>query len=184
MTLPEMAELREDADLLMSPGLELPSLHARRIGERIIALLDGYEARGKEVERLLARERFLIDACSKTEDEVQQIIGKALGYPWFKDDQLNFPGAIEANGVCVAASLAIEVVAALRKSEERAAELEKALVPFGEVGDWMVRNGHTHDSVHWLVRNSDGEFLGYGLAQGSDFLKARATLTKDTATHG
>lgn len=33
--------------------------------------------------------------------EVEQILGKALGYPWYKDDQKNFPGATEADGVCV-----------------------------------------------------------------------------------
>lgn len=34
-------------------------------------------------------------------DEVEQTLGKALGFPWFKDDQKNFPGATEANGVCI-----------------------------------------------------------------------------------
>ncbi len=34
-------------------------------------------------------------------NEVEQTLGKALGYPWYKDDQKNFPGATEKNGVCV-----------------------------------------------------------------------------------
>lgn len=38
---------------------------------------------------------------SRSDDEIQQTLGKALGYPWFKDDQVNFPGATEAEGVCV-----------------------------------------------------------------------------------
>lgn len=33
--------------------------------------------------------------------EVEQILGKALGYPWYKDDKKNFPDATEADGVCV-----------------------------------------------------------------------------------
>ena len=33
--------------------------------------------------------------------EVCQTLGKALHYAWFKDDQANFPGATEADGVCV-----------------------------------------------------------------------------------
>ena len=33
--------------------------------------------------------------------EVEQILGKVLGYPWYKDDQKNFPGATEDDGVCV-----------------------------------------------------------------------------------
>ena len=28
--------------------------------------------------------------------EIEQILGKALMYPWFKDDQCNFPNATEA----------------------------------------------------------------------------------------
>lgn len=34
-------------------------------------------------------------------DVCQQIAGKALGYPWYKDDQKNFPGATEKDGVCI-----------------------------------------------------------------------------------
>jgi len=37
----------------------------------------------------------------KLADKVEQILGKALGYPWYKDDQKNFPGATEKDGVCV-----------------------------------------------------------------------------------
>lgn len=33
--------------------------------------------------------------------EIQQILGAALGYPRFVDDQANFPGATEDDGVCV-----------------------------------------------------------------------------------
>jgi hypothetical protein len=44
--------------------------------------------------------------------EVEQTLGKALDYPWYKDDQKNFPGATEADGVCtgdnVAETLALE----------------------------------------------------------------------------
>ena len=33
--------------------------------------------------------------------EIDQILGKALNYPWFKDDQENFPNATEADGVAI-----------------------------------------------------------------------------------
>ena len=36
----------------------------------------------------------------KEEWEAEQILGKALGYPWYKDDQKNFPGCTETDGVC------------------------------------------------------------------------------------
>lgn len=71
------------------------------------ALKMAHEA-AAEIERLRA-------AYHRTQSEVQQTLGKALGYPWFKDDQKNFPGATEANGVCVgdhvAESLANEAAA-------------------------------------------------------------------------
>lgn len=34
-------------------------------------------------------------------EDIEQILGKALGYPWFKDDPKNFPTATEEDGVCV-----------------------------------------------------------------------------------
>ena len=56
-------------------------------------------------------------AASTINEEVCQTLGAALGYPWFKDDQTNFPGATETDGVCVgphvAESLAAEAAAKL-----------------------------------------------------------------------
>jgi len=46
----------------------------------------------------LARERAV---SIRSANEIEQILGKALGYPWYKDDPKNFPDATEANGVCV-----------------------------------------------------------------------------------
>lgn len=47
--------------------------------------------------------------------EIEQILGAALGYPRYCDDQKNFPGATEADGVCVgyhvAETLATEAAA-------------------------------------------------------------------------
>ena len=63
-------------------------------------------------------------ACSAPNEAVCQTLGRALGSPKFCDDQTNFPGATEADGVCVgdhvAESLATE--AARRIGELRAAE--------------------------------------------------------------
>ena len=59
----------------------------------------------------------LESACAVQNDEVCQILGKALGYPGFKNNQKNFAGTTGAQGVCVGAhtaeSLAEEAVAAL-----------------------------------------------------------------------
>lgn len=84
-----------------------------------------------ELERLQKEEKRLRWACSKTEDEVQQILGKALGYFWFKDDQKNFPGATVANGVCVgehvAATLAMEAVSEIQRLRQELATAEQKL---------------------------------------------------------
>lgn len=64
------------------------------------------------------------NACIATEAAIQQILGKALKYPWYKDDQANFPGATEANGVFVgehvAETLATEAAQRIEKLEARA----------------------------------------------------------------
>ena len=69
----------------------------------------------------------LRNAFAKSNEEICQTLGKALGYPWFKDDPKNFPNATGADGVCVgdhvAESLAAEAadaIAALRARAERA----------------------------------------------------------------
>ncbi len=46
----------------------------------------------------ITRER---DGYQKHLRACEQVAGKALGYPWFRDDQTNFPGTTEAEGVCI-----------------------------------------------------------------------------------
>ena len=89
---------------------------------RIIAVCDAHIA-------LLAENAALRAACSKSNDEISQTLGKALGYPWFKDDQINFPGATAENGVCVgdhvAESLADEAARRLTEAERKLVEADK-----------------------------------------------------------
>ena len=54
-----------------------------------------------EIDRLRADNNRLREAITQQNHEVCQTLGKALGYPWFKDDAENFPSATEADGVCV-----------------------------------------------------------------------------------
>ena len=65
-----------------------------------------------ELTRLRAEDARLRKECSKENDDICQTLGRALKYPKFVDDQAAFPGAAEADGVCVgdhvAASLACE----------------------------------------------------------------------------
>lgn len=90
----------------------------------VLSLLSKIAALRGERERLRA-------AVSKSNDEICQSLGKALGYPWFKDDQANFPGSTESDGVCVgdhvAESIADEAARRLTQAERQRDELRKAL---------------------------------------------------------
>lgn len=62
-------------------------------------------------------------------EDIEQILGKVLGYPWYKDDPKNFPDATEADGVCIGAetawSLAMLAADKIKQLEERNAKLSK-----------------------------------------------------------
>lgn len=64
-------------------------------------------------------------ACIKQNHEIEQTLGRALGYPKYSDDQDIFPGATEDDGVCVfdqiAETLAKEAarLRLLRRSQHR-----------------------------------------------------------------
>jgi len=67
----------------------------------------------KELERSFARQSI----------EIEQFLGRALGFPWYKDDPKNFPNATESDGVCVGdhtpESLAAQAANALNQLKER-----------------------------------------------------------------
>ena len=71
---------------------------------------------GSELAEAKELVEFYKKACEKMEEEICQTLGQVLGfYPWYKDDQKNFPGATEKDGVCVgdhvAESIAMEAAA-------------------------------------------------------------------------
>lgn len=86
-------------------------------GEKIARLI-------AEIRRLQNHERGFLKEC----DEITQVLGQVLGYPWFKDDQKNFPGATKDDGVCIGehvpASLADEAANTMRRLQSRVKELE------------------------------------------------------------
>ena len=111
-------------------------------GPHTTPVADGMRKAADEIDRLRA-------ALTKQNDEICQTLGKALGYPWFKDDQVVFPGATEENGVCVgdhvAESIAEEAARTIRETRAALAEtvelLETALRQMNKVinnEDWSV----------------------------------------------
>ena len=60
--------------------------------------------------------------------ELEQILGKALGRPWFKDDQVSFPGATEADGVLVAVETVEDLAAEAATKLAEVTRLKAALI--------------------------------------------------------
>ena len=83
--------------------------------------------RSAEVMEANARAEQFRNIGLNISNEVEQILGKALGYPWFKDDQKNFPGATEADGVCVGEHVAQSIAdEAASKIQELQRKLDEA----------------------------------------------------------
>lgn len=116
-----------------------PLLRAVLLEEDIPALLSHADA-------LQAKVAHAKGAYSKMNEEVCQTLGAALGMPRFCDDQANFPGTTEADGVCVgehvAETIAMEAARRIAELQAKAARLE------GEyrrrrVDDELPENGET-----------------------------------------
>lgn len=90
----------------------------------------------RQLERELAkaeeRNRFLVDSYAKAHEEICQTAGKALGYPWLKDDQKNFLGATEEDGVCVGEHVAETIVEELAMKYTEARDRIKRLEESGD----------------------------------------------------
>ncbi len=113
-------------------------------------------------------------AMSKSNDEICQSLGKALGYPWFKDDQRNFPGATEGNGVCVGDHVAESI------ADEAASRISALLA---EITALRAESENARTVVAWANNSLFGScgyfhgepFDGLHLARPIETLKARAT---------
>ena len=76
------------------------------------------------ITKLRDRVEYLTQTAAQENEEMCQLLGKALNYPWFKDDQKNFPGATKEAGVCVGDHIAITLVL---EAAKRIRALEEAL---------------------------------------------------------
>lgn len=123
----ELSTLRTEVSALKNDKAYLESVCRRQS--------KGIDDQAKEVSALkheLEEARRAATAWHKECDEVGQALGKALGYPWYKDDQLNFPGSNEQDGVCigehVAGTIALEAAQRLSTCQDRIARLTEALL--------------------------------------------------------
>jgi len=63
----------------------------------------------KPLEEMLDYQKLFFKSLTELA-EIEQIAGKALDFPWYKDDQKNFPGSTEADGVCTGCHTAASIV--------------------------------------------------------------------------
>lgn len=98
-----------------------------------------------EIAALKRENERLRTAYFKMNNDICQTLGKALGYPWIKDDKKNFPDATEADGVCigdhVAESLADEAgekIARLKAQLARAKEALRWYADSGKPGEFKI----------------------------------------------
>jgi hypothetical protein len=89
-----------------------------------------------KIRDLQERIKRLEHGIAKQNLEIEQTCGKVLDYPWFKDDQKNFPGATEKDGVCVGEHVAETIAAELARKYTEAKDRIKRLE---EAGDEMYR---------------------------------------------
>lgn len=141
-----------------------------------------------ECARLETELARLRNAMSASSEEICQTAGKALGYPWFKDDQKNFPGADDTWGVCVGEHVSetiveelakafvklssrLETAAADRKAsdeewQQQVLDREKQLLKYIEfVGDLIEIDHNDTDAAHWVtdpVKLTSGSTLYIG----------------------
>ena len=102
--------------------------------ERILCDAAGVGSGRDALEWIVAakeRIKLLEHGIAKQNLEIEQTCGRVLDYPWFKDDQKNFPGATEKDGVCVgehvAETIAAELARKYTEANDRIKRLEEAL---------------------------------------------------------
>lgn len=80
--------------------------------------------------------------------EVEQVLGKALYYPYYSEDQKNFPGSTKEDGVCVGDHVPESLLDAASKFiEDRATAAEKRLQ---EIVVLQTKNKELQDEVKRL----------------------------------
>jgi hypothetical protein len=83
----------------------------------------------------------IIDKSREESEKIEQILGKALKYPWFKDDPKNFPTATEEDGVCVGDHTAWSLS---MSAADRIKELEEELVRWKACAENLVEYAHEY----------------------------------------
>lgn len=120
MSYPDFIQDREGLERWRASALEGSGHDMAHVNKntlhRFVQTVDNLEAALADARRQIAGYQHHLREC-------EQIAGKALGYPWFKDDQVNFPGATEEAGVCIGDHVGDTIVAELAAAYAKRGEL-------------------------------------------------------------
>lgn len=154
-----MSELG-DRDLAIRLSAIMPS--DAMIDETILAARDRIMCLVKEKAELAGELDRIRNAGLESHDAVCQTLGKALGYPRYCDDQKNFPGATDADGVCVGDHVAESIADEAAKRIAQLSERAKVLDRYREVME--AAHGVRIYAVDHLLEhfNADGTLKGDG----------------------
>lgn len=90
-------------------GIEDAARQVKQVAITAQGIIESLEEELKQLQNRLEQFQRKVQEASHN---IEQTLGKVLGYPWHKDDLKNFPDATEADGVCVgdhvAESIALE----------------------------------------------------------------------------
>ena len=116
---------------------------------RLRAFLEAYQSATSSqqpVERTSITEHPQWPSVAKEQWEAEQVLGKALGYPWYKDDKKNFPDATEADGVCTGehtfVTLAMEAATRMKREFKPLTDEEA-----GEVVDLLLKGSEGQEDL-------------------------------------
>jgi hypothetical protein len=116
------------------------------------------DAQCTKIRELNERIKLLEYGIAKQNLEIEQTCGKVLDYPWFKDDQKNFPGATEKDGVCVgehvAETIAAELARKYTEAKDRIKRLEEALESIREYWNRDNNNRAMIDACWYAIDKS------------------------------
>lgn len=148
--------------ILPWPRVPLPA-HGTAFHDLFLAhdkAIDAAVTNKAEAEKHEAEAKRLMTACVKMNDEIGQVLGKALGYLWYKDDQEHFPGATEADGVFVgehvAETVAMEAARTITELKAKVADLETKVVGSNAARAYSNQNSEAlAESKRALRRRAD-----------------------------